>query len=87
MEEYLHLLRNSWPHPDSPLCTRGLPPPSVCSLPPSSPSTSSQRAASLPRPALTSEPLGVVLGGAERGLRAKASVNYSVTGLEICSCG
>lgn len=64
----------------------------VCLLPatdpPSSaPRTSTPRAAALPRPALTSEPLGVVLGGAEWGLRPKASVNYSITGLEICSCG
>lgn len=45
------------------------------------------RPASLPRPALTSEPLGVVLGGAERRLRPKASVHDSVAGLEIRGCG
>lgn len=87
MEGYLHLLRNSGPAQPRPsthvhMATTGrlLP---ASALPPAS----SPRAASLPRPTLTSEPLGVVLGGAERRLRPKASVHDSVAGLEIRSCG
>lgn len=81
-EGYLHLLRNSG-RAASPLRPRAHGhhcPPAPCLSPPRS---LLPRAASLPRPALTSEPLGVVLGGAERRLRPKASVHDSVAGLEI----
>lgn len=57
-------------------------------LPPqSSPAPPPQEQLPSPRPALTSQPLGVVLGRAEWGLRPKASVNHSITSLEIRSCG
>lgn len=48
MEEYLYLLRDSWPHSLSRLHTQTLLPP-ACSLPQSSPCVSSPRTASLPQ--------------------------------------
>lgn len=82
------MLRESWPHAASCLCIPAqyhchLPAP--CYGPPPAPPPQEQPPS--PRPALTSEPLGVVLGGAEWGLRPEASVNHSITGLEIRSCG
>lgn len=57
-------------------------PPNATSLPATSPS-SPRTPRCRPRPTLTSEPLGVVLGGAEWRLRPEASINHRVAGLEI----